>query len=465
MPQLEPTMFREYDLRGRVNGTELNEKTAEIIAKGFSRFLANHKINQVVIGYDAREYSERLKNAFVKGLLQSGINVIDIGQAITPILYFSQYHLKSKGGVMITASHNPNGWSGFKLGYDLSVTLLPDDIKELYQIIFNDDFVSGQGEYKTYKNIAKDYKNFILSKVNLKKKLKVVVDCGNGTAGPIAPKILRAAGCDVVEQFCEIDFNFPNHEPNPTLDIAQKALSEKVLAKKADLGLGFDGDGDRLGLCDEKGQVILADQALILLARQALKEKPGSAIVYDVKSTRGLLEDISAHGGKPVIWKTGHSYIKQKAKEVDAALAGETSGHIFYRHGYYGYDDAIFAALKLLEYISNENKTLSELMATIPQYAKSPTIHVHCDDKIKYDIVEKLTAQLKKDFGAENVIDINGARVQFPDGWFLVRASSNEPVLVLIFEAKTAERLEEFKTILKKYLAEFPKIGKEWKSG
>ncbi len=465
MAEIEKTMFREYDIRGRVSKKEINENTAEIIAKGFAVFLKRRNIKDVVLGFDAREYSERLKDGFIKGLLSSGINVTEIGMVISPVLYFAQYHFKFKGGAMITASHNPNGWSGFKLAYDFSTTLLPEDVKEIYQIILNNDFISGQGELKKYESIFEDYKKLVLSKINLKKKLKVVVDCGNGTAGLIAPRILKEAGCEVIEQFCDIDFSFPNHEPNPSLVEAQEVLSERVKKEKADIGLGYDGDGDRIGFCDENGNVVFTDQALILLARQALKEKPGSAIVFDVKATQGLFEDIKAHGGKPVIWKTGHSYIKQKIKEVDAVLGGESSGHIFYRYGYYGYDDAVFASLKFLEYLSKKDKPFSELMKTTPQYLKTPTIHVDCSDEIKYEIAEKLVKQIKEDFGKENVIDVNGARVQFPDGWFLIRASSNLPVLVLGFEAKTKERLEEFQKIAKKYLDQYQEIGKEWKSG
>jgi len=464
MAQIEKTMFREYDIRGQVNDKEVNEQSAELIGRGFAKFLDKRGVKDVVVGYDAREYSERIKDALVKGLLSSGANVTEVGMVISPVLYFAQYHFKFKGGAMITASHNPNGWSGFKLGYDLSTTLLPDDIKEMYDIITSDDFIEGEGELKKYEGINDDYRKFVLERINIKKKMKVVVNCGNCTAGDIAPRMLREAGCEVIEQFCDIDFSFPNHEPNPTLVEAQKALSEKVKQENADIGLGYDGDGDRMGLCDENGKVVFPDQALILLARLALKEKPGASIVFDVKSTQGLIEDIKEHGGNPVMWKTGHSYIKQKSKEVDAVLGGEGSGHIFYRWGYYDYDDAIFASLKLLEYLSDQDQPFSELMKDTPQYYKTPTIHVGCADEIKYDIVDKLVAELREDYG-DKVIDINGARVQFDDGWFLVRASSNMPVLVLGFEAKTEERLKELQDILQGYLDKYPEIGKDWKSG
>jgi len=465
MVQLEKTMFREYDVRGRVNDQEVNENSSEIMAKGFAAFLNRRGIKEVVIGYDSRSYSKDIEHAFIAGLLESGCRVINLGMVLSPILYFAQYQLKIKGGVMITASHNPNGWSGFKLGYDYSVTLLPVDIQELYQIILNNEFISGEGKLENYDQIITDYQNFVLSKVKLQKKLKIVVDCGNGTAGPIAPKILRAAGCEVIEQFCDLNPDFPNHEPNPALVVAQEVLAKRVKEEKADLGFGFDGDGDRLGFCNEKGKTVLADQALVLLARQALKENPGAAIVFDVKSTQGLIEDISARGGKPVMWITGHSYIKQKVKETNAILGGESSGHFFYVHDGHNYDDAIFAALKFLAYLSGANQTFSELMKTTPQYFKSPVWQAECADEVKYQIVEKLVAELKKDFGADRVIDINGARVETDEGWFLVRASSNLPVLVMVFEAKTKRRLNELQKILRSYLDQYPEIGKEWGSG
>ena len=272
MAVLEKTMFREYDIRGRVSDQELNQENCELIGKGFGSFLRKRGIKQSVVGFDARDYSERLKKALVVGIVSTGVDVIDIGQVLVPIIYFAQHLLNIKGVAMITASHNPNGWSGFKLGYDLDTTFLPEDIKNLYQIILEEDFVKGQGIVKKEPNIIQNYSQFLVKKVNLKKPLKVVVNAGNGTAGPIVPSILRKAGCEVVEQYCDIDFSFPNHEPNPASLKALRALGSKVKEVKADLGFGFDGDGDRLGMVDEKGQNIWPDRFLILLARQVLKE-------------------------------------------------------------------------------------------------------------------------------------------------------------------------------------------------
>jgi len=465
MPKLKKTMFREYDIRGLVSDEEINEESCEAIGKGFGTFLKRHGVRETVVGFDAREYSERLKNALVSGIISTGTNVVEIGQTIVPIAYFTQCHLKIKGVAMVTASHNPNGWSGFKLGHDFETTLLPDDIKKLYQIILEEDFVKGQGKLRREPDIFKIYSDYLVKKVNLRRPLKVVVNAGNGTAGPIVPPILRRAGCQVIEQFCDIDFTFPHHEPNPAALEALEALASKVREAKADIGLGFDGDGDRLGMVDEKGKVIWPDRFMILLVRRVLQEKPGAKVVFDVKCSQALIEEIEKQGGIAIMWKTGHSYIKQKAKEVKAPLAGERSGHIFYRHGYYGYDDAVFASLKLLEYLSLEDKTLSEIMLTTPQYFTSPAWHVDCPDEVKYEVVDKLVKEFKEEYGQDRVIDINGARVKFDDGWGLVRASSNLPVLVLVFESKTKKRLEEIENIFRQKLAKHPEIGKKWVGG
>lgn len=455
-------MFREYDLRGRVSDRELNERSVKLIGRGFASFLNRRKINTAVVGHDFRSYSPKFHAVLISALMESGVNVIDIGQVIAPILYFSQYHLKVKGAVLVTASHNPNGWSGFKLGYDFSRTLLPDDIKELLKIIQDDDFVSGKGSYKKM-DVIEAYKKDVLKRIELKKRLKIVIDCGNGTTGPIAPDVFRRIGCDVVEQFCDLDANFPNHDPNPSLVETMEALGKRVREKKADVGLAFDGDGDRIGVCDEKGNNVGADKVLILLARLVLNKIPGSKIIFDVKSTQALEEDIKAHGGEPIMWTTGHSYIKNKLQVENAPLAGEKSGHIFYAEGFYPHDDAIFAGLKLIEYLSAQDRSFSEVMKTIPQFVTSPTYHVDCADDVKYKVVEKLVAEFKAEF--PKVIDINGARVVFDDGWGLVRASSNLPVLVLVFEAKTEKRMKEIMNLFGDRLKKYPEIGKKWRSG
>lgn len=458
MSKINKYMFREYDLRGRISDDELNEKTMELIGKGFGTFLKRRKINKVVVGHDSRETSPKFRDAIVKGLRSTGCNIIDIGLTLVPILYFSQYHFKVKGGVMVTASHNPNDWSGLKLAHGYSETLLGDELQEVRRIIEKDDYEKGKSSYKK-DNVKEAYIKDVTSRIKLKRKLKVVVECGNGTAGVFGPEILRRIGCEVIELYCDIDVNFPHHFPNPELKEAKEILSTKVKEIKADIGVAYDGDGDRLGVVDEKGQNVWTDKLLILLARQVLEKKKNAKIVFDVKCTEALSEDIKAHGGVPVMWKTGHSYIKRKAHEIKAAFAGERSGHIFYLEGYYGFDDAIFSSLKLIEYISNQEKTFSELLATTPKYYITPTIHVPCPDEKKYEIIDKLTKEFKKGY---RVIDVNGARVYFEDGWGLVRASSNEPVLVLVFESKKEGNLEKYKKIFREKFKKYPEISSEW---
>jgi len=464
MIKIKKTMFREYDLRGKVSDDELNKENCKIIGTGFGSLLRKKGIDRIVVGFDAREYSIWIKDSLIEGLISTGVNVVEIGQVLTPIAYFSQFHLNIKGLAMVTASHNPNGWSGFKLGYDLGSTLLPEDIQDLYKIISEEDFVKGDGKVEQYNNIIQDYSDYLISKVKINKPMKVLVNAGNGTAGPISPLILEKAGCQVIRQYCDIDFNFPNHEPDPASVGMLEAMGSKVREVGADIGIGFDGDGDRIGIVDEKGGIIWPDRFMILLVRQVLKEKPNSKIVFDVKCSQSLIEEIEKNGGEPIMWKTGHSYIKQKAKAVDAALAGERSGHIFYRYGYYGYDDATFCALKLLEYLSGQDKSVSEIMLGTPQYFTSPAWHTDCDDEIKYEIVDKLVKELKEEYGEEKVIDINGARVTFEDGWGLVRASSNLPNLVLVFESKTKEGLQRIEDIFREKLSKYPMVNKKWES-
>ncbi len=462
---INPTLFREYDIRGRIDKTdELTPEAIAAIARGFAVFLKRRGITEAIVGRDARPYSESVKNITVAALRESGVSVIDIGVVLVPMFYFCQYHLQKKGGVMITASHNPWGWSGFKQAYDYSTTLVPADMKELAGIIEKDDFITGAGGYETYSDIFGAYKKDVLSRVKLARPMKVLVDTGNGTAGLFAPEILREAGCEVIEQYTEASEQ-RHHEANPSTLGMLDAMADGIRKTPMDIGLGLDDDGDRLGAVDETGEVIWPDRILILLARLILARRPGGKVVFDVKCTEALPEDIKAHGGVPVMWKTGHSYIKAKAKEVDAVLAGERSGHIYVRDGYYEYDDATFAALKLLEYLSREQKTISQIIADFPQYVTSPVWHAHCDDTKKYEVVDRLVADFKKEYGADKVIDVNGARVTMGDGWGLVRASSNIPALVLVFEAKTEEGLKKIEDIFRKKLAAYPEVGSEWASG
>ncbi|MEJ2720168.1 MAG: phosphomannomutase/phosphoglucomutase, partial [bacterium] len=332
-------------------------------------------------------------------------------------------------------------------------------IRGILSDIENRAFAEGKGSVRK-ETILEKYADDLAGRVDIKSPLRVVVDTGNGTAGAVAPLVFRKAGLDVIEQFTELDPDFPNHEPDPALKTTVEALGARVRDEKADVGLALDGDGDRLGVVDERGEVIWPDRYMILLSRQVLSKQPGAKIVFDVKVSQALEEDIAAHGGKPIMWKTGHSHIKAKLHEEKAALAGEMSGHIFFVENYYGFDDGVYSGLRFAEYVSQVGKPVSEIIADTPYYVSTPTIDVDCPDDVKYQIVDKLTAEFKRDF--DKVIDINGARVTFEDGWGLVRASSNLPILVLRFEAKTQERLDEIKSLFRGYMDKYPEIGKIW---
>lgn len=461
MPILKKTMFREYDMRGRESDDELNDTSMYYIGRGFGAYLRKRNITEAVVGHDARATSESFHKSVIKGLTESGINVIDTGTVTTPMSYWSQYYLKVKGLVTVTASHNPAGWNGVKLGSDLSYTLLTDELQEVYQIIAKEDFVDGKGTIRK-EDISDAYKKDLVSKVNIEKKFKILVNTGNGTAGLFVPAILKDAGCEIVEHFTNVDPTYPNYTPNPDGTAMMEDTGKQTVKNNCDLGFAFDGDGDRLGLVDEKGNTIWPDRYMILLSRLILSKHPGAKIIFDVKVSEALPEDIKAHGGIPIMWKTGHSHIKAKMHEEKAALAGEMSGHIFFAEGYYGFDDSMIAALKLLEYLSTQDKPLSEIIADTPYYVSTPTIQVTATDEDKYKIVEELTKEFKDE--GYKVVDINGARVYTDKGWALVRASSNTPTLVLRFESKDEQGLEDLKKMMKEKLDKFEKVSKDWDS-
>jgi len=470
MAKLEASMFREYDLRGQVNDEELNEYTVGIIAQAYGTMLRQRDIDAAVVGRDYREGSEQITEAAIKGLVSTGVNVIDLGMVLTPMMYSAQYHYQTRGGVMVTASHNPSGWSGFKFALDYSKTLGPEEIQELYRLTASEQFATGSGALRSEDFLA-DYTADLLKRVELARPVRVVVNAGNKTAAPFVPEILRRAGCEVVELYCELNLDVPDYFANPAIVEMMDDTGEKVVESGAEIGFAFDGDGDRLGVTDERGETIWPDRYLILLARQVLASHPGAKIIFDVKCSQALPEDIEAHGGTPIMWKTGHSYIKKKLWEEGSQLAGEMSGHIFFGPpDYYGFDDAVFTALKLAEYLSQREKTVSALIADTPYYVSTPALQAKCpvdtekyEAQVRYEIVDKLTQEFKDE--GYDVIDINGARVNFGDGWGLVRASSNLPVLVLRFEAKTEERVEELKALFREKFARYPEIGSEWESG
>lgn len=456
-------MFREYDLRGLVNDRELNAVSMFVIGKAYATMLAKRGIKSSVLGYDYRSYSEKLAHSLQKALLESGIDVINLGMISTPMMYASQYYYKTEGGVMITASHNPNGWSGVKLALGYSHTLVPQEMQELHDLTIAEKFVSGTGILQQ-KNCYEEYFEDLKKRVKFGRKLKVVVNTASAGMGAYLPKMLERLEMEVIPLHNELDWTFPFYNPNPSSVEMMDDTGLKVRETKADLGIAIDADGDRLGLTDELGQTIWPDRWLILLSRQLLEKYPGRTVVFDVKCSQALEEDIKSHGGIPIMWKTGHSYIKAKLSETKAILGGEFSGHIFINEPvYYGFDDAIFTCFKIIEYLSQSPKSFSQLLADTPQYVSSPTYQVSCSDKVKYEIVDKLTNEFKSE-GLE-VNDINGARVKFKDGWGLVRPSSNLPVLVLRFEAKTQARLDEIINDFKNRFKKYPEIGTEWETG
>lgn len=457
-------MFREYDLRGRVAEGELTDDSVRLIANAFGRMLLARGNDRVVVGYDNRPASPGFKDAAVSGLLAAGLEVVDIGLTISPALYFSQYHLESPAGLMITASHNPSDWCGMKLAHGYSRTLGPAEMRELYRLVEAGESGAGNGRCRSA-DTRDAYLERVTAGTRLERPLRVAVDCGNGGAGVFAYEALQRLGCLTFQLYCDPDDSYPHYFPNPSDLKARRRLRQIVTHPyiRADVGLAFDGDGDRIGVMDERGEDVWSDRVLILLARQVLQRRAGAAVVYDVKCTRGLEEEITARGGRPVMWKTGHSHIKAKLHETGAALAGERSGHIFYREGYYGFDDALFAGARLLEVLAASGETLSALVAGTPPYLTSPEIAAPCADDHKYRVVDALVADFKREFGAR-VNDINGARVDFGDGWGLVRASSNLPELVLIFEAGSEARLREIRSLFRARLAAFPEIDPAWRN-
>ena len=454
-------MFREYDLRGREADDELNDSSIYHIAKGFAKILSDKQITEVIVGNDARGTSESFHDQAIKALTESGINVIDIGTVTTPMSYWAQYYFKTKGLLMVTASHNPVGWNGVKLGTDLSKTLLTAEIKALYDIIEKEEYVTSDTVGTVRKEDIKEaYISDLLGRAKVTKKFKVLVNTGNGTAGMFAPELIKRAGCDVVEHFTNVDTTYPNYTANPDGTVMMEDTGKETVENGCDIGLAFDGDGDRLGITDEKGNTVWPDRYIILLSRLVLSKNPGAKIVFDVKVSEALPEDIKAHGGTPIMWKTGHSYIKAKLAEEQAAMAGEMSGHIFFVQDYYGFDDGLFAALKMLEYLSTQDKPVSEIVDSTPYYVSTPTIQVKTTDEDKYNVVDELVKEFKEE--GHRMIDINGARVYMEDGWGLVRASSNTPTLVLRFEAKTQEGLEKIQKVFKEKLDKFDIVSKDW---
>lgn len=467
MANLKPTMFREYDLRGLVNDEELNERSVTLILKAYGTMLRRRGINLAVVGHDFRTGSAELAAVGIEALTATGVEAIFIGQVLTPMMYSAQYHYQAPGGVMVTASHNPNGWLGFKFALGYSKTLGPVEMDELRQLTVSEDFAGGAGSSRR-EDFIPIYRADVTGRVQLKRPLRVVINAGNGTAGPLAPEIFRAAGCEVVEYLTDLDLAFKHYFPNPANEEMMEDTGRQTVEHRADLGIALDGDGDRLGITDEKGQTVWPDRYLILLSRLVLERMPGATIVYDMKCSRALPEDIAAHGGNSLMWKTGHSYIKEKLQEIQAPLAGEMSGHIFFGEPfYYGFDDAVLAGLKIAEMLTRAKAPLSELIAATPSYVSTPPLQASCPDESKYAIVAEVVQSFRQDgYDVRTFTDLRlGGRVEFEDGWGLIRASSNLPALVLRFEARDERRLAEIEQLIRQRLAKYDEVDDRWQSG
>ncbi len=458
-------IFRKYDIRGIVD-KDLTDETVRLIGKAYGIYLKNrtgkdfNKLT-VTIGRDARLSSERFFNDLKEALTSLGINVINLGMCPTPLLYFSLFVLENiDGGIMITGSHNPPEFNGFKLCVNKE-TLSDDEILEIYKITKN----IGEFENKFLKGSVKDYdicSHYIDFMVNHfkdikgKGKFKVVLDSGNGVAGFVAPEILKRLDFEVIDLFSEPDGNFPNHHPDPTIVENLRFLIDKVKKEKAYLGIGFDGDADRIGAVDENGKIIWGDQLLIIYSREILKNEKGAKIIGDVKCSQVLFDDVEKNGGIPIMWKTGHSLIKKKLKEEKAKIAGEMSGHIFFADRYFGYDDAIYAGLRLVEIIVKEGKRLSEIISDLPETYVTEEIRIDCPENKKFKIPEILKEKIKEihelDEEIEDIITIDGIRIIFKSGWGLVRASNTQPVLVLRFEGYTPEKRDFYRKKIEEIL-------------
>lgn len=432
------SIFREYDIRG-IYGTALTEKVAEEIGKAFGTLIRRSGGKKISLGYDIRLSSPSLREALLSGLLSTGIHVVDIGACPTPVLYFSLFQLEVDGGVMITASHNPAEFNGFKLCRGKG-TLFGAEIQQVRTMAEGGDFDRGKGELIFEPDFLSTYLRYFVKHFGFLRSKKVVVDCGNAAAALIAPQIFEQLGCEVIPLYCEPDGRFPNHHPDPTVPENIADLIATVRRERADVGIAFDGDGDRLGAVDENGEIIWGDKLTLLFATDILKKSPGATIISEVKASQVLYDEIARLGGNGIMWKTGHSLIKSKMKETGALLAGEMSGHLFFADRYFGYDDAIYAGCRLVEILVKENRPLSSFFKNLPKTYATPEIRVDCPDDQKFKVVEQCREYFSKKY---KTVDIDGIRILFDDGWGLIRASNTQPALVLRFEANSPERLKE----------------------
>ncbi|MHB1847370.1 MAG: phosphomannomutase/phosphoglucomutase [Deltaproteobacteria bacterium] len=444
---MNPHIFREYDIRGLVD-KDLTVEAVTLLGRGLGTMVRRKnpgKRPSVALGRDARESSVRFRDALTRGLNAAGVDVVDVGMVPTPLCYFAANTLPVDGLAMITGSHNPPEYNGFKVGVGKS-TLHGTEIQELRKLIERSDFETGEGGRREH-DILGPYQEYVKKNLQLgKRRPKIVIDAGNGVGGMVADPLFRSLGFPVTGLFLEPDGTFPNHHPDPTVVENMADLQKKVLELHADLGLAYDGDADRLGVVDEKGNILWGDQVMILLSRELLRDNPGAVIIGEVKCSMTLYDDIEKHGGRPVMWKAGHSLIKAKMKETGAALAGEMSGHLFFANRWFGFDDGVYSSARLLEILTKTDRPLSSLLEDVPKTFISPEVRVDCSEEKKFKVVEEVKRHFNS--GKYKVVDVDGVRVTFPDGWGLVRASNTQAILVLRVEAKTEPRLAEIRALI-----------------
>jgi len=451
------TIFRQYDIRGIV-GKDLGEEEVDRISRAFAAYAYNKGQTQVLLGHDNRHSSPGFRDIAVRGLTESGFQVIDLGMVITPVFYFASHYLKVPAGLMITASHNPSNYNGFKLLLGES-TIYGEQIQEIKRMAESGLFRQAPGGCIRSQNVNQAYHDMIVEKIKMgPRRIRVVVDCGNGTASLFAPQVFRSLGCEVAELYCESNADYPNHHPDPVDPNNMTDLVNMVRDSKADLGIGFDGDGDRLGVVDAKGNMIWGDMLMILFWRELLPRYPGSQAIVEVKCSQSLIDEIERLGGKPLLYKTGHSLIKAKMKEIGAIFTGEMSGHMFFADEYYGYDDAIYAAARLLSLLSHQEKGLDELLEDVPRYYSTPEIRLPSSDEAKFLQVESVIKHFEPRY---EIIKVDGARILFPQGWGLVRASNTGPELIVRCEGSTPQALEQIKGELFDYLAQIGLLALE----
>ena len=473
--KIDPYGFREYDARWLYN-KDINLLGITNLGKGLGSQIIKHtkKNNpRVIVGHDYRSYSEEIKTALKKGLVSTGCFVEDIGLSLSPMVYFAQFNLDSDAVAMVTASHNENGWTGVKMGIKKGLTHAPEEMKELKEITLKEEFINGQGNEKEIKNFQEIYKKDLIDKNIIQKKIKAVVACGNGTAGIFAPDILRGIGCDVIELDCELDWTFPKYNPNPEDLKMLHEIAKAVKENKADIGFGFDGDGDRVGVIDDKGNEIFSDKIGLLIARNLSNKHQNSKFVVDVKST-GLYsndEILNKNKCETIYWKTGHSHIKRKVNNEKALAGFEKSGHFFFNQPLgYGYDDGINSAIQVCHLLNNQSKKISEIMNELPKTYQSPTMSPYCKDNEKYKVVDDIIKEIEQlknnkikidDQEIHKILTINGVRFSFEDGsWGLIRASSNKPSLVVVTESPTSnERKIKIFKFIDQLLQSTGKIG------